>query len=51
MTRREIHPRSDVSYVRDRIWLVCVGCGRSLVTDRRELEQLGREGSNLQPPG
>ena len=30
-----IPPRSDVSYVRDRIWLVCPACHRTAVLDRR----------------
>jgi hypothetical protein len=30
-----IPPRSDVSYVRDRIWLVCPACRRTAVLDRR----------------
>ncbi len=38
MDRRAIPPRSDVSYVRDRIWLVCGGCSRSLVIDRARAE-------------
>ena len=32
---RAVPPRPDVSYVRDRVWLVCPGCGRSAVVDRR----------------
>lgn len=36
MDRREIPPRSDVSYVRDRVWLSCPSCHGSLVVDRRE---------------
>jgi hypothetical protein len=34
MDRRAVPPRTDVSYVRDRIWLVCGDCSRSLVIDR-----------------
>lgn len=33
---RKVPPRSDVAYVRDRILLVCNGCGRSLVVDHRD---------------
>ncbi len=33
---RKVPPRGDVAYVRDRILLVCNGCGRSLVLDRRD---------------
>lgn len=36
LDRRMVPPRSDVSYVRDRIWLVCPRCHRSVVLDRRE---------------
>ena len=32
---RAVPPREDVSYVRDRIWLVCPTCKRSTVVDRR----------------
>ena len=38
MDRRAIPPRADVSYVRDRIWLVCGDCSRSLVIDRARAE-------------
>jgi hypothetical protein len=31
-----IPPRSDVSYVRDRLWLVCPSCRRTAVIDRRD---------------
>jgi len=34
--RRPVPPRADVSYVRDRLWLVCPGCHRTVVLDRRE---------------
>jgi cyclophilin family peptidyl-prolyl cis-trans isomerase len=30
-----ISPRRDVSYVRDRLWLVCPACGATAVLDRR----------------
>jgi hypothetical protein len=30
-----IPPRGDVSYVRDRVWLVCPTCRRTAVLDRR----------------
>lgn len=29
-----VPPRRDVSYVRDRVWLVCGRCSRSVVIDR-----------------
>ena len=35
MTARDVPPPTAVSYVRDRLWLTCGGCGRSLVLDRR----------------
>jgi endogenous inhibitor of DNA gyrase (YacG/DUF329 family) len=38
MEQRAVPPRSEVSYVRDRVWLVCPGCQRSVVFDRRRLE-------------
>ena len=31
-----VPPRQDVSYVRDRIWLVCGPCSRSVVLDRHD---------------
>ncbi|MFQ5537199.1 MAG: hypothetical protein ACE5GJ_07070 [Gemmatimonadota bacterium] len=34
MDRRSVPPRSEVSYVRDRLWLVCPRCHRSAVLDR-----------------
>lgn len=39
MSRRRVPPRSGVAYVRDRIWLVCLECRRSLVVDRRALDE------------
>jgi hypothetical protein len=38
---RDVPPRREVSYVRDRIWLVCGGCGASIVLDRRRIERAG----------
>ena len=32
--RTDVPPRNDVSYVRDRIWLICANCGAGLVMDR-----------------
>lgn len=37
LDRRAIPPRRDVSYVRDRVWLVCPRCHASGVVDRREV--------------
>jgi len=31
-----VPPRGDVSYVRDRVWLVCVPCSRSVILDRHD---------------
>jgi len=36
LDRRTVPPRRDVSYVRDRVWLVCPGCHSTGVLDRRE---------------
>ncbi len=33
---RSVPPRRDVSYVRDRMWLVCPRCRRTAVLDRRD---------------
>ena len=36
LDRRAVTPRRDVSYVRDRLWLTCPVCHRTIVLDRRE---------------
>ena len=36
LDRRPVPPRREVSYVRDRLWLVCPSCHRTVVLDRRE---------------
>ena len=36
LDRHPVPPRRDVSYVRDRVWLVCPGCQATGVLDRRE---------------
>jgi hypothetical protein len=36
LDRRPVPPRRDVSYVRDRLWLVCPSCHATGVLDRRE---------------
>lgn len=41
--RRSVPPRSEVAYVRDRIWVVCSECGASAVFDRREVERKAEE--------
>lgn len=38
--RTEVPPRSDVPYVRDRVWLICVACGAGLVLDRSKPPRL-----------
>jgi len=35
--QRPVPPRADVSYVRDRVWLVCPACHRTGVIDRRDV--------------
>jgi hypothetical protein len=32
--RTEVPPRSDVSYVRNRVWLICSSCNTGLILDR-----------------
>lgn len=39
---RDVPPRREVSYVRDRIWLVCGGCGAATVIDKRRIERAAR---------
>jgi hypothetical protein len=36
LDRRPVQPRSDVSYVRRRVWVACPSCHRSTVLDRSE---------------
>jgi len=40
LDRREVPPRTDVSYVRDRIWLLCAVCGATGVVDRDRIERM-----------
>jgi hypothetical protein len=35
LDERSVPPRGDVSYVRDRVWLLCPSCRRGAVVDRR----------------
>jgi ribosomal protein S27AE len=44
---RDVPPRSEVAYVRDRVWLLCGPCGASTVLDRR---RIGRADPNPRPP-
>lgn len=39
MTLREVPPREEVAYVRDRLWLSCPSCGRNAVVDRGALDR------------
>ena len=32
--RTDVPPRNDVSYMRDRLWLICTTCDSRLVMDR-----------------
>lgn len=41
LERRDVPPRAEVAYVRDRVWLVCGGCGVSTVLDRRRIDRAG----------
>ena len=34
LDRTDLPARNDVSYVRDRVWLICTPCGAGLVMDR-----------------
>jgi hypothetical protein len=36
LDRRPVRPRTDVSYVRERLWVSCPRCHASAVLDRRE---------------
>jgi ribosomal protein S27AE len=36
---RDVPPRSEVAYVRDRVWLTCGPCGASAVLDRRRIDR------------
>ena len=44
---RDVPPRAEVSYVRDRVWLLCGACGGSAVLDRR---RIGRAHPTRTPP-
>lgn len=37
LDERAVPPRSDVPYVRNRLWLVCPTCHRTTVLDHTEL--------------
>lgn len=39
---RDVPPRTEVAYVRDRVWLLCAACGASAVIDRRRIERAGK---------
>lgn len=38
LDRREVPPRPDISYVRDRVWVTCTSCRRTGVLDRKQPE-------------
>lgn len=38
LATRDVPPSEAISYVRDRLWLVCPRCRTSLVLDRRRVE-------------
>lgn len=38
LDRREVPPRKDVSYVRDRVWVNCPKCHTTAVLDRKQPE-------------
>ena len=44
---RDVPHRAEVSYVRDRVWLLCGACGGSAVVDRR---RIGRADPTHTPP-
>ena len=35
LDQRRVPPRSDVSYVRDRVWVTCASCHSTMVLDTR----------------
>lgn len=41
LQRTEVPPREGVPYVRHRVWFVCPPCRRSVVLDRRRLDEAG----------
>lgn len=42
LTRREVEPSEQVSYVRRRVWLLCTVCKRMGAVDVREVRGGGR---------
>jgi hypothetical protein len=36
---QRVAPQEGVPYVRDRLWLTCEGCHRTLVLDRRRFDE------------
>lgn len=41
--KRSVPPRREVAYVRNRVWVVCGGCGATAVFDRREVARKAEE--------
>jgi hypothetical protein len=39
LSDQRVPPRGELPYVRDRVWLVCSACRRSVVIDRRRVEE------------
>ena len=39
LEQRAVPPRPDVYYVRDRVWLLCGGCGATAVLERGRIER------------
>jgi len=39
LAEQPVFPMDGISYVRDRIWLTCEGCHRSLVLDKRRIDE------------
>jgi uncharacterized protein (DUF983 family) len=40
LASQHVPPKPELPYVRDRIWLICDGCHRSVVFDRRRVDEL-----------
>ena len=38
LASQDVPPKSQLPYVRDRVWLICDTCQRSVVVDRRRFE-------------
>ena len=38
LAEQSVAPMDGIPYVRDRLWLTCEGCHRSVVLDRRRID-------------